>query len=186
MLGKASLIEAVAQALTGYDGPVVLDPVMLAKSGARLLPDAARAALIADLLPRADLLTPNLPEAAALLGCAEAVNDAEMQDQGEHLREMGAGAVLMKGGHGQGETCIDVLITDKIMRLDAPRIATRNTHGTGCTLSSAIAAGLAKGMTLPDAVEAAHGWLHRAILAADALEIGQGHGPVHHFHEVWT
>jgi hydroxymethylpyrimidine/phosphomethylpyrimidine kinase len=72
------------------------------------------------------------------------------------------------------------------MRLDAPRIATRNTHGTGCTLSSAIAAGLAKGMTLPDAVEAAHGWLHRAILAADALEIGQGHGPVHHFHEVWT
>jgi len=99
---------------------------------------------------------------------------------------MGARAVLMKGGHGQGETCTDWLIADKVTRLDASRIATRNTHGTGCTLSSAIAAGLAQGLILPKAVEAAHGWLHRAILAADALEIGQGHGPVHHFHEVWT
>jgi hydroxymethylpyrimidine/phosphomethylpyrimidine kinase len=185
MLGDAALIETVAQALEGYQGPVVLDPVMVAKSGARLLPDAARAALIAHLLPRADLLTPNLPEAAALLGCVEAENDAEMQDQGARLRMMGAKAVLMKGGHGQGEICTDWLISDKVMRLDASRIATRNTHGTGCTLSSAIAAGLAKGLTLAQAVEAAHGWLHRAMLAADALEIGQGHGPVHHFHEVW-
>jgi len=186
MLGDAALIETVARALEGYHGPVVLDPVMVAKSGARLLPDAARAALIAQLLPRADLLTPNLPEAAALLGRAEAETDADMQDQGAQLREMGARAVLMKGGHGQGETCTDWLVADEPIRLDAPRIATRNTHGTGCTLSSAIAAGLAKGLTLPDAVETAHRWLHRAILAADALKIGQGHGPVHHFHEVWT
>jgi len=186
MLGDAALIETVARALEGYHGPVVLDPVMVAKSGARLLPDAARAALIAQLLPRADLLTPNLPEAAALLGRAEAETDADMQDQGAQLREMGARAVLMKGGHGQGETCTDWLVADEPTRLDAPRIATRNTHGTGCTLSSAIAAGLAKGLTLPDAVETAHRWLHRAILAADALKIGQGHGPVHHFHEVWT
>jgi hydroxymethylpyrimidine/phosphomethylpyrimidine kinase len=92
----------------------------------------------------------------------------------------------MKGGHRHGETCTDWLIADEPIRLDAPRIATRNTHGTGCTLSSAIAAGLAKGLTLPNAVETAHDWLHRAILAADALQIGQGHGPVHHFHEVWT
>jgi hydroxymethylpyrimidine/phosphomethylpyrimidine kinase len=186
MLGDAALIETVAQALEGYHGPVVLDPVMVAKSGARLLPDAARAALIAQLLPRADLLTPNLPEAAALLGCSEAMNDTEMQDQGARLRVMGAKAVLMKGGHGQGETCTDWLIADEVMRLDAPRIATRNTHGTGCTLSSAIAAGLAKGLTVSKAVETAHDWLHRAILAADGLQIGQGHGPVHHFHEVWT
>ncbi|WP_297769420.1 bifunctional hydroxymethylpyrimidine kinase/phosphomethylpyrimidine kinase [uncultured Roseovarius sp.] len=185
MLGDAELIATVTQALEGYHGPVVLDPVMVAKSGARLLPDAARAALIARLLPRADLLTPNLPEAAALLGCAEAETDTEMQNQGARLREMGAKAVLMKGGHAQGETCTDWLISDEVMRLDAPRIATRNTHGTGCTLSSAIAAGLAKGLTLPEAVETAHDWLHRAILAADGLQIGHGHGPVHHFHEVW-
>jgi hydroxymethylpyrimidine/phosphomethylpyrimidine kinase len=186
MLGDAALIETVARALEAYRGPIVLDPVMVAKSGARLLPDAARAALIAHLLPRADLLTPNLPEAAALLGCAEAQDDAEMQAQGARLREMGAGAVLMKGGHAQGATCTDWLIAGHATRLDAPRIATRNTHGTGCTLSSAVAAGLAKGLTLAQAVEAAHGWLHRAILAADTLKIGQGHGPVHHFHEVWT
>src|SRR6056297_3440106 len=145
MLGDAALIETVAQALEGYQGPVVLDPVMVAKSGARLLPDAARAALIAHLLPRADLLTPNLSEAAALLGCAEAQDNAGMQDQGKRLREMGAGAVLMKGGHAQGATCTDWLIADDVTRLDAPRIATRNTHGTRRTMSSAIAAGLAKG-----------------------------------------
>jgi hydroxymethylpyrimidine/phosphomethylpyrimidine kinase len=186
MLGDASLIETVAQALSEYEGPIVLDPVMVAKSGARLLPDAARAALIAHLLPRADLLTPNLPEAAALLDCDEAQNDTEMQEQGARLRRMGAKAVLMKGGHAQGATCTDWLVADEVIRLDAPRIATRNTHGTGCTLSSAIAAGLAQRQTLPDAVKRAHGWLHHAILAADTLEIGQGHGPVHHFHEVWT
>lgn len=186
MLGDASLIETVAQALTGYDGPVVLDPVMVAKSGAQLLPDAARAALIAHLVPRADVLTPNLPEAAALLGCAQAGTDAEMQAQGARLREMGTHAVLMKGGHGHGQTCTDWLIADEMTRLDAPRIATRNTHGTGCTLSSAIAAGLAHGATVPNAVTQAHAWLHGAILAADGLEIGQGRGPVHHFHEIWT
>jgi hydroxymethylpyrimidine/phosphomethylpyrimidine kinase len=186
MLGDANLIETVAQAISGYEGPIVLDPVMVAKSGARLLPDAARAALIAHLLPRADLLTPNLPEAAALLDCDEARNDTEMQEQGARLRRMGAKAVLMKGGHAQGATCTDWLVADEVIRLDAPRIATRNTHGTGCTLSSAIAAGLAQRQTLPDAVKRAHGWLHLAILAADTLEIGQGHGPVHHFHEVWT
>ena len=186
MLGDATLIETVAEALKGHVGPVVLDPVMVAKSGAKLLPDAARSALIAHLLPRADLLTPNLPEAAALLGCAEASSGPEMQAQGARLCEMGARAVLMKGGHGQGETCTDWLIGEEVRRFDAPRIATRNTHGSGCTLSSAVAAGLAQGQTLPKAVENAHGWLHRAILAADALKIGHGHGPVHHFHEVWS
>ncbi len=185
MLGDAALIETVAEALAGYRGPVVLDPVMVAKGGARLLPEAARAALIVHLLPRADLLTPNLPEAAALLGLPEAVSDADMRDQGARLRDLGAKAVLMKGGHAAGETCTDWLIAVEPNRLDAPRIATRNTHGTGCSYSSAIAAGLAQGLGLSEAVTRAHGWLHAAIRAADRLEIGHGHGPVHHFHEVW-
>jgi hydroxymethylpyrimidine/phosphomethylpyrimidine kinase len=186
MLGEASLIETVAHALREYAGPVVLDPVMVAKSGARLLPGSAQAALARHLLPRADLLTPNLPEAAALLGVSEAQSAADMQDQGARLRGMGARAVLMKGGHGQGETCTDWLVGDEVIRLDAPRIATRNTHGTGCSYSSAIAAGLAKGQPMTQAVERAHGWLHAAIRAAARLGIGEGHGPVHHFHEVWT
>ncbi len=185
MLGSPSLIETVAEALRGFAGPVVLDPVMVAKSGARLLPEAARSALIRHLLPRADLLTPNLPEAASLLGLPEAVTNDEMKDQANRLRAMGAKAVLMKGGHGKGDICTDWLLADEMVRLDAPRIATRNTHGTGCSMSSAIAAGLAKGMPLAQAVERAHHWLHRAIVAADSLEIGHGHGPVHHFHEVW-
>ncbi|MFO7758585.1 MAG: bifunctional hydroxymethylpyrimidine kinase/phosphomethylpyrimidine kinase [Roseovarius sp.] len=186
MLGEAGLIETVARALRDYAGPVVLDPVMVAKSGARLLPASAQAALIARLLPRAGLLTPNLPEAAALLGQPEAHSDAEMQSQGARLREMGAAAVLMKGGHGQGDICTDWLIGDEVIRLDAPRIATQNTHGTGCSYSSAIAAGLAKGQTLTEAVTRAHSWLHAAIRAADQLGVGGGQGPVHHFHEVWT
>jgi len=185
MLGDASLIEMVAKALRGFAGPVVLDPVMVAKSGARLLPDAARSALITHLLPRADLLTPNLPEAASLLGLPEAATDQEMQEQGNRLRDMGAKGILMKGGHGKGDICTDWLLATEVVQLDAPRIATRNTHGTGCTMSSAIAAGLAKGMPLVQAVESAHHWLHRAIIAADSLEIGRGHGPVHHFHEIW-
>jgi hydroxymethylpyrimidine/phosphomethylpyrimidine kinase len=186
MLGAPRLIETVARALRGYSGPVVLDPVMVSKSGARLLPEESRAALISQLLPRATLLTPNLPEAAALLECEVAVTEDEMHDQGARLRDMSGGAVLMKGGHAQGETCTDWLIAEEVTRLDAPRIATRNTHGTGCSYSSAIAAGLARGQPLTEAAARAHGWLHAAIRAADRLEIGHGHGPVHHFHEVWT
>lgn len=185
MLGGPSMIETVTEALAGYRGPVVLDPVMVAKSGARLLPEAARVALIRHLLPRADLLTPNLPEAASLLDAPDARTDQQMQDQGQRLRAMGARAVLMKGGHSPGETCTDWLMTDEVHRLDAPRVATRNTHGTGCTLSSAIAVGLARGLTLRAAVEAAHRWLQAAIHAADGLDIGHGQGPVHHFHEIW-
>lgn len=185
MLGDAALIKTVAGALAGYDGPVVLDPVMVAKSGARLLPEDARAALVTHLLPRADLLTPNLPEAAALLGLPEAKSEADMQAQGARLRELGARAVLMKGGHATGETCTDRLVGEEELRLGAPRVPTRNTHGTGCSYAAAIAAGLAQGLALPEAVTRAHGWLHAAIRAADRLAIGQGHGPVHHFHEMW-
>lgn len=186
MLGDAGIVAAVAEALAGFGGPVVLDPVMVAKSGDALLADEAVAAVAGRLLPRASLLTPNLPEAARLLGRKVAETPEEVRAQGAALRAMGAGAVLMKGGHAEGPVCRDVLVTgDGETVFEAPRLETRNTHGTGCSLSSAIAAELAKGATLVDAVGRAHGWLHGAIAAADGLGVGHGHGPVHHFHEVW-
>jgi hydroxymethylpyrimidine/phosphomethylpyrimidine kinase len=186
MLGRADVIEAVAVALAVWSGPLVLDPVMVAKSGDALLQDDAVEALIRHLLPRADLVTPNLPEAARLLGLALAQTLGEIEAQGQALIAMGARAVLMKGGHAAGPMCTDLLITrDDVRAFSAPRLATQNTHGTGCTLSAAIAAGLAKGMALDAAVGRAHAWLHSAIAAADGLGIGHGHGPVHHFHEVW-
>ncbi len=187
MLGGSEAIGAVAAGLKGRAVPVVLDPVMVAKSGDALLPGDAVAALRKALLPMAALLTPNLPEAARLLGAAPARGEVEMEAQGEALRVLGAGAVLMKGGHGEGPECIDLLISaEGTLRLTAPRHATRNTHGTGCTLSAAIAAGLAQGMDLTGAVTRAHGYLQGAIAAADRLGVGHGRGPVHHFHGVWS
>ncbi|MGC9369177.1 MAG: bifunctional hydroxymethylpyrimidine kinase/phosphomethylpyrimidine kinase [Paracoccaceae bacterium] len=187
MLASPAIIEAVAGALERYEGPVVLDPVMVAKSGDPLLEDAAVETLKTRLLPRADLLTPNLPEAARLLGTAPAHGAEEATAQGRALLDLGARAVLMKGGHAEGPVCTDRLVTrNGVIEISAPRIDTRNTHGTGCTLSSAIAAELAKGAGLEDAVRRAQSWLHAAIAVADRLGIGQGHGPVHHFHEVWT
>ncbi|WFE75676.1 bifunctional hydroxymethylpyrimidine kinase/phosphomethylpyrimidine kinase [Roseinatronobacter sp. S2] len=186
MLGDAVAIATVAAGLRGHDMPVVLDPVMVAKSGDRLLPSDALAALRSELLPRATVLTPNLPEAADLLGTVPARSDAEMLEQGQALRALGAQAVLMKGGHGDGPDCVDLLIDAQgVTRLTAPRRATQNTHGTGCTLSAAIAAGLAQGMDLTVAVTRAHTYLQGAIAHADGLGVGSGHGPVHHFHGVW-
>ena len=186
MLGGPEAIRTVAEGLTGRALPVVLDPVMVAKSGDTLLPDDAITTLRTELLPLADLLTPNLPEAARLLDCAPAQNEAQMLEQGHALLALGPRAVLMKGGHADGETCTDLLIAASgTLRLTAPRQATSNTHGTGCTLSAAIAAGLARGLELPEAVTQAHGYLQGAIAAADRLCVGQGHGPVHHFHKVW-
>lgn len=185
MLGDVATIATVADALRGFAGPVVLDPVMVAKSGDALLADQAVAALCDQLLPLASVLTPNLPEAARLLNRAPARTTAEMAEQGAALRALGAAAVLMKGGHAAGEVCTDLLIGPDPLTLTAPRQATRNTHGTGCSLSSAIAAGLAQGLTVPDAVRRAHGWLQGAIASADDLSIGTGHGPVHHFHNMW-
>lgn len=187
MLGNADIIRAVAMALEGYGGPIVLDPVMVAKSGHALLADDAVVALKRHLLPRATLLTPNLPEAACLLDAPTARTPADVQAQGHALLAAGPQAVLMKGGHADGAICTDSLVTHHgTTDYTAPRIASRNTHGTGCTLSSAIAAELAKGAALPDAVMLAHRWLHGALCAADGLNIGAGHGPVHHFHEVWA
>jgi hydroxymethylpyrimidine/phosphomethylpyrimidine kinase len=187
MLFSADIVRAVASRLRTVLVPVVLDPVMIAKSGDALLQPPAIAALMRDLLPVATLLTPNLPEAARLLGEPEAATVEAMEAQGRRLRALGPKAVLMKGGHRDGPICTDVLVTgdEPAQRLEAPRIATANTHGTGCSLSSAIAAGLAKGMPLGTAVAEAHCWLHAAIRAADRLRVGSGRGPIHHFHELW-
>ncbi|TNC73104.1 bifunctional hydroxymethylpyrimidine kinase/phosphomethylpyrimidine kinase [Rubellimicrobium roseum] len=187
MLASPAVIKAVRDGLRAFDGPVVLDPVMVAKSGDVLLAPGAVAVLVRDLLPCADLLTPNLPEAARMLGRDPATTGAEVLAQARALLDLGAKAVLMKGGHAEGPLCVDRLVTpDDVIEFTAPRIVTRNTHGTGCSLSSAIAAELAKGAELPAAIHRAHRWLQGAIRAADRLGIGSGHGPVHHFHEVWA
>ncbi|WP_420793492.1 bifunctional hydroxymethylpyrimidine kinase/phosphomethylpyrimidine kinase [Roseinatronobacter alkalisoli] len=186
MLGDAQAIATVAAGLRGRDVPVVLDPVMVAKSGDRLLPTDALTALRTELLPLATVLTPNLPEAADLLDTAPACDEDRILEQGQALCELGAQAVLMKGGHGRGPECVDLLIrANGVTRLSAPRRATQNTHGTGCTLSAAIAAGLAQGMDLTQAVTRAHAYLQGAIAHADGLGVGSGHGPVHHFHGIW-
>lgn len=187
MLFSVPIIDVTANRLATFDGPIVVDPVMIAKSGDALLQDAAVDALIRQILPQANLLTPNLPEAARLLDDAEAKSLADMAAQGQRLLAMGPKAVLMKGGHASGDTCIDVLIDARgiIATFEAPRIDTRNTHGTGCTYSAAIAAQLAHGRDMKDAVAAAHLYLQAAINAADQLHIGKGHGPVHHFYGQW-
>ncbi|HET7211602.1 MAG TPA: bifunctional hydroxymethylpyrimidine kinase/phosphomethylpyrimidine kinase [Methyloceanibacter sp.] len=187
MLATTAIIEGVAEGLKSFPGvPVVLDPVMVAASGDPLLDEDAVATLRTVLVPRASLITPNLPEAAKLLGGHQARNEREMSAQAEALRQLGAKAVLIKGGHAEGERAVDILVDDEgLLHLEAPRVATRNTHGTGCTLSSAIAAELAKGASLRDAVVAAKAYVTAAIGAADSLRIGKGRGPVHHFHALW-
>ncbi len=186
MLATPDIIRTVAEALDGFSGPIVLDPVMIAKSGDALLAEDAIATLRDVLLPRATVLTPNLPEAARLLNAAPAEDPDSQTAQGHALRALGAQAVLMKGGHATGEICRDLLVAnDQTTQFTAPRQTTQNTHGTGCTLSAAIAAELAKGQPLEQAVGTAHSYLQGAIAAADTLRIGQGHGPVHHFHRIW-
>ncbi|WP_282091417.1 bifunctional hydroxymethylpyrimidine kinase/phosphomethylpyrimidine kinase [Epibacterium ulvae] len=186
MLATSDLILEVTEAVEGLSSPIVLDPVMIATSGDPLLADDAVETLKTALLPRATVLTPNLPEAARLLGEDTAATEDHVIAQGFALLELGPKAVVMKGGHGRGESCRDYLITaETVTAYEAPRLKTRNTHGTGCTLSSALTAELAKGTLLSDAMERCHGWLHEAIRASDIINIGKGHGPVHHFHEIW-
>jgi hydroxymethylpyrimidine/phosphomethylpyrimidine kinase len=187
MLGNAGVVEAVAAGLAGHRHiPVVLDPVMVATSGERLLTPDAVEALRTKLVPLALVVTPNLPEAAALLDAPQAATEDEMVRQAERLLAWGAKAVLMKGGHGQGAESADLLVTTTAtVRFAAARIATKNTHGTGCTLSAAIAAGLARGEDLAVAVRAAKDYVTAAIAAADRLGVGHGRGPVHHFHRWW-
>jgi hydroxymethylpyrimidine/phosphomethylpyrimidine kinase len=184
MVAQLSTIEAIAIALSRRSPKhIVLDPVMVATSGDRLLSADAVSALRERLIPLASLITPNLPEAAALLEESVASDETAVANQGNRLLAMGARAVLIKGGHGKGRESIDYLFSgDDMIALPAPRIPTANTHGTGCSLSSAIAAGLAKGETLEQAVRSAKTWITAAIAAADRLGVGHGHGPIHHFH----
>ena len=180
MLATAGVIETVAKALDALAPavPLVADPVMVAKGGAALLEPAAVDAVKRLLLPRAALVTPNLPEAEALLG-RKVGSRAEMQAAGEALLALGAKAVLMKGGHLPGPRIFDVLVTPGEARVfESARIETRHTHGTGCTLASAIAAGLAQGMALADAVARARAYVQAAIKNAPGY--GKGHGPLDH------
>jgi hydroxymethylpyrimidine/phosphomethylpyrimidine kinase len=184
MLHSAEAIEAVfAELDASLPGvPVVVDPVLVAKGGAHLLEDAALATLIKAALPRAALVTPNVPEAEALAGLAIGTL-ADMARAAERLRAMGAAAVLLKGGHMEGPVVQDLLVSESGARVfEAPRVATKHTHGTGCTLASAIAAGIARGMALEAAVARAHAYLQAAIRAAPGL--GAGHGPLGHSHTV--
>ncbi len=186
MLANAAIVEAVTAALDRHHAcNVVLDPVMVASSGERLLRDDALARLRA-LMARVRVITPNLSEAAALLGTSAARDEADMRAQAQKLLTLGAGAVLIKGGHGDGPESVDLLVdADHCLRLAAPRVTTKNSHGTGCTFSSAIAAGLAKGLSLDDAARTAKTYVTAAIAAADRLAVGAGRGPLHHFHAWW-
>lgn len=179
MLGEAAVVETVAQCLDHAGGvPAVVDPVMVAKGGAPLLAEAAIGAVKSLMIPRAALLTPNAPEAAALTGLVVETTD-DLRRAGEVLLGMGAQAVLMKGGHVAGDRVVDILMTAAgETTFEGERIDTRHTHGTGCTLASACAAGLARGLRLEDAVAQAWNYVHEAMLRAPGL--GAGHGPLDH------
>jgi hydroxymethylpyrimidine/phosphomethylpyrimidine kinase len=178
MLGDAEVVELVAQLLDAAGLPAVIDPVMVAKGGARLLADEAVDPVRRLLVPRAALLTPNAPEAEALTGLSVETTD-DLRRAGEALLAAGAGAVLMKGGHIPGPRVTDILMTPYGETvLEDERIETRHTHGTGCTLASACATGLAQGLSLEAAAARAWDYVHRAMLSAPGL--GAGHGPLDH------
>lgn len=184
MLADSEIIKTVAAKIKQYRPQfVVVDPVMVATSGDLLLENSAISTLKAELLPLADVITPNLPEGAALIGSSIPTNENAMNLMIADLRQLGANSVLLKGGHLESdENSNDLLIfSDRVERLSAKRVDTHNTHGTGCTLSSAIASYLAQGNDLLSAVKLAKQYISLAIAHADELDIGQGHGPVHHF-----
>ena len=186
MLGTAGVVRCVADALRRHRPQHVgLDTVMVAKSGDRLLAADAVAALRDDLLPQVDLITPNLPEAADLLEEGAAHDEQGMADQLERLGKLGP-AALLKGGHLGGEESTDLLYADgDTTRLAAPRVQTTSTHGTGCTLSAAVAALRPRRSDWTSTVTEAKEYLTRALEAADRLDVGHGHGPPHHFHAWW-
>ncbi|HTJ99359.1 MAG TPA: bifunctional hydroxymethylpyrimidine kinase/phosphomethylpyrimidine kinase [Bordetella sp.] len=191
MLGQQPVIQVVAEKLARWRPPhIVLDPVMVAKSGDLLLERAAVGALREALLPQATVLTPNLPEAGVLLEERPVETVKEMRRVAERLRNKmahdGQRWVMVKGGHLPGDDTIDLLHDgDRMIELPGRRLATRNTHGTGCTLSAALAALIPQTGDVPEAARRAKAYLTEAIRHADRLEVGKGHGPVHHFHAWW-
>jgi hydroxymethylpyrimidine/phosphomethylpyrimidine kinase len=183
---RATVLAVVAGVRRHRLSPLVVDPVMVATSGDMLLEPEAVEALRRELLPLADIITPNLAEAARLLHLSVAADEAEMEAQARELLSLGAKAVLLKGGHGEGSESVDILVVRGAspVRLALPRVDTANTHGTGCTLSAAIAAGLAQGESLTDAVGAAKRFVHAALAAGQGLKIGGGAGPIDHLYTV--
>lgn len=186
MVPTLAAIEAIAAGLDRYrPRHVVFDPVMVATSGDRLLRGEAFGAL-PRLIAHAHVLTPNLPEAAALLDAPQARDEAEMRAQAQTLLALGAGAVLIKGGHAGGAESVDLLVDEEhCVRLTAARVPTKNTHGSGCTFAAAIAAGLAKGLPLDAAAHEAKAYVSAAIAAADRLGVATSNGPLHHFYKWW-
>lgn len=193
MLFNRGIIEAVADRLKAHNiDRVVLDPVMVAQSGAKLIEEDAIEALRQFLFPISTTITPNLPEAETLLG--EQIEDrSQMEEAARSLLQFGAESVLLKGGHFKEEQSLDCLVLQEpndegkeVYWYEAKRIATKNTHGTGCTLSSAVAAGLARGETLPEAVKNAKEYITGAIEAGSRYQIGGGGGPLHHFYKFWN
>lgn len=189
MLSRPEVIDTVARAVDDYRLQyLVVDPVMVATSGDVLLQQTAIEKLRTVLIPKASLITPNLPEAAVLLGCEKPESTEDMVGMIEPLLKLGSKAVLLKGGHltqANGKAIDFFHDGETLHRLESPWIATRNTHGTGCTLSSAVTALLARGYTMGEAVFAAKEYIAGAIAHADELNIGKGHGPVHHFYRSW-
>lgn len=187
MLSQIPVIETVAAGIEKHGMKnIVFDPVMVATSGDLLLAEDAIGAIKSVMLPLASLLTPNLHEAAKLTASTLADTQDEMIRQAETMLELGAKAILIKGGHGTGPKCTDLLMDGSgVTWFTSPRIDTVNTHGTGCSLSSAIAANLAHGLELSESVSKAKTWLGAAIASSGDLAVGSGAGPVHHFHELW-
>lgn len=187
MLSRPEVIETVAERLRHYGASkIVLDPVMVAKSGDSLLQPDAVSALIEHLLPLATVITPNLPEAGVLLDRPSPADIDAMRQAATDLRGLGPEAVLLKGGHLSDGDAIDIFENENGQQmLESMRVATKNTHGTGCTLSAAIAAFLGQGQTLQEAARLGKHYIADAIAAADDLDVGKGHGPVHHFHRLW-
>lgn len=188
MIATAEIASAVAESLREIPSSthIVLDPVMVAKGGSPLLATDAVVSLTNELLPLATIITPNLEESAVLLKTSVAKNRIEMLEQAHALRTLGVKTVLLKGGHLSSPDSPDLLVgPDGEQWFESVRIDTQNTHGTGCTLSSAVAAHLALGHDLPEAIFLSKSYVHKAIEQADRLNIGHGHGPTHHFHSIW-
>ncbi len=188
MLYSAELIEAVAAALKKHgSGKIVLDPVMVAQSGDKLLQDDAIEAIKMTLMPLADMVTPNIPEAEVLCG-RQLRQWSDIENAAQTLAKHGSRSILIKGGHGDENKSVDLLFLareSRFVSLEADRIKTNNNHGTGCTLSSAIAAYMAKGSDIEEAVQKAKAYMNGAIAAGAQYQIGRGHGPVHHFFQWW-